>query len=211
MTSVVSICNLALSNLGKDNISALTEASAEAKACSQFYEHTRDTLLQAYPWRFAGKTQALAELVNDKPGAWGYAYKRPVDCLKIRWVRHEYSDLDLSRQDEAAQIANTYEVEGDKIYCGISPAMLRYTFRLTDPAKFPPLFVDALSMSLAVRLAMPLTRDVKLRSDAYQLAQVTRGQAEMADANEVRENSDFRSEYVDVRNEYEGGGTYKNG
>ncbi len=44
MASVVSICNLALSNIGKDNINALTDAGAEARACSQFYEHVRDMM-----------------------------------------------------------------------------------------------------------------------------------------------------------------------
>jgi hypothetical protein len=68
MSSIVSICNLALSNLGKDNISALTDEGAEARACNQFYDHVRDTLLQVYPWSFAGKTASLAEVTNDKAG-----------------------------------------------------------------------------------------------------------------------------------------------
>src|SRR6187402_875820 len=94
MSSIVSICNLALSHLGKDNISALSDAGAEARACNQFFEITRDTLLQVYPWRFAGKTASLAEITNDKPGSWAYAYNRPTDCLKIRWLRPEYSLTD---------------------------------------------------------------------------------------------------------------------
>lgn len=201
MTSVVSICNLALSNLGKDNISAIDEASAEAKACRQFYEHTRDTLLQVYPWGFAGKTQSLAELTNDKPGAWGYSYKRPVDCLKVRWLRQAYSTVELYPQDEGVQQQNRYEIEGERIYCGIAPAYLRYTWRIIDPTKFPPLFVDALSAALTVRLAMPLTRDPKVRTDAYQFAQAARLAAEMADANEERHTSDISTEFVQVRSD----------
>ena len=46
MSSVIAICNLALSNVGKDNISSLDEAGAEARACRQFYDLTRDALLQ---------------------------------------------------------------------------------------------------------------------------------------------------------------------
>ncbi len=198
MVSVVSICNLALSNLGKDTINALSEASAEARACNQFYEHTRDTLLQAYPWRFAGKTQALAPLTNDKPGQWAYAYKRPNDCLKVRWVRPRYSadDFPLSKQEE---ISFPYEVEGETIYCNVEAAFLRYTFLLTDPTKYSPLFVEALAWALTVRLAMPMTRDIKQRNDAFKLAQMSRGEAETADANEVRETSDHDSEFVQGR------------
>lgn len=201
MTSVVSICNLALSNLGKDNIDDLAELSAEARACNQFYAHTRDTLLQAYPWRFAGKTQSLALVANDRKGDWLYAYDRPNDCLKIRWVRPAFSEDDpvpkaLNPHDE---FKHPYDAEGGRIYCNLSPAFLRFTFRLTDPTRFSPLFVDALSWHLAVRLAMPLTRDPKVRADAYELARAMQTTAEVADANEVRETSDIESDLVKGR------------
>ena len=188
MTSIVSICNLALSNIGKDNIQALSDAGAEARACRQFFDHTRDLLLQAYPWRFAGKTQSLAEVPNDKPGAWKYAYRKPTDCLKIREVRPEYSELDVDISSaKTDDYGIKHDIEGDTIYCDISPAFLRYTYRLTDPTKFSPLFVEALGWHLAVRLAMPLTRDPKVRSDAFQIANGQQASAQMADANEVRE------------------------
>lgn len=196
MASIVSICNLALSNLGKDNISALSEATAEARACNQFYEHARDLLLQGYPWRFAGKTASLAEVTNDKPGAWSHAYNRPVDCLKVRAVRPQYSTVDPCQQTAAEENANPYDIEGGTVYCNLSPAFLRYTFRLTDPTKYSGLFIEALSWHLAVRLAMPLTRDPKMRADTWQLAMRTQAAAEAADANEVRENSDHESELV---------------
>jgi len=201
MTSIVSICNLALSNIGKENISDLSEPTAQARACNQFYEHTRDVLLQGYPWRIAGKTQSMAALANDKPGAWGFAYRRPNDCLKVRWVRREYSTDDPRPQSLQQEISNPYDIEGETFYCNLSPAFLRYTFRLVDPTKFSPLFVEALSWHLAVRLAMPLTRDPKVRADAFQLATRTQGAAEAADANEVRETSDIESDFLKGRTE----------
>ncbi|RJT42008.1 hypothetical protein D3227_04840 [Mesorhizobium waimense] len=201
MSSIVSICNLALSNLGKDNISALTDAGAEALACNQFYDHVRDTLLQVYPWSFAAKTASLAEVANDKVGSWGYAYRRPTDCLKVRYVRPAYtenqtSDLTAAKSDA---FGFAHEIEGQTIYCDLSPAFLRYTYRLTDPTKYTPLFIEALSWHLAVRMAMPLTRDPKVRADAYQLAQATQNTASAADANEDRETSDHDSEFVTER------------
>ncbi len=198
MASVVSICNLALSNIGKDNINALTDAGAEARACSQFYDHVRGTLLQGYPWRFAGKSVSLAEVANDKAGQWSHAYKRPTDCLKVRWVRPAYSE-DNGKLSEQEEIEFPYEIEGDTIYCDLSPAFLRYTFDLSDPSKFSPLFVDAMSWHLAVRLAMPLTRDPKIRADAWQVANSMTGKAEMADANETRANYDHESDLARAR------------
>lgn len=205
MTSVVAICNLALSNVGKPNINSLDEATAEARACNQFYAHVRDVLLSAYPWRFANKTAALAEVTNDKPGTWGHAYVRPNDCLKVRWVRPVYGEETFYVQDGTCEGNATarhqypFELEGSRIYTNLSPALLRYTARIEDATKYPPLFVDALAWHLAVRLAMPLTRDPKIRAEAFQLAQEMQGAAEMADANEVRHTSDTEAEIAAVR------------
>jgi len=200
MTSIVSICNLALSNIGKDNISSISDPEPEARACNQFYEHVRDMLLQAYPWRWAGKTVSLAEVANDKPGAWGYAYQRPTDCLKVRYVRPEYSEQDIDLADAKLDAFGVmHEIERDRIYTDISPALLRYTYRVTDPTKFPPLFVEALAWHLSVRLAMPLTRDPKVRAECFTIANGMQATAQMQDANEERESSDAASDLVESR------------
>jgi len=206
MASVVSICNLALSNVGKKNITDLTEKSAEARACNQFYAHTRDVLLQSYPWKAAAKTLSLGEIDNDKPGAWRYAYTRPSDCLQVRWIRPRYAsdgvNLDACGPDLdtiGRELQYPYELEGDALYCNLSPALLRYTFRLVDPTKFSPLFVETLAWHLAVRLAMPLTKDPKIRADALTVAKNTQASAEAADANQERHSSDIMSDFISVR------------
>lgn len=185
MSSIVAICNLALSNIGKQNISSLTEASAEARVCRQYYDVTRDMLLQGYPWNFAGKAQSLAQVSNDRQGMWRFAYARPQDCIKIRGV---VPRLDQGYAPNDAAIKTPYHVDGGLIYCDLSPAVLLYTFRQADPTKYSPLFIDALSWHLAVRLAMPLTRDPKIRADAWQVANNVTGQAQEIDASEERYN-----------------------
>lgn len=198
MTSVVSICNIALSNLGKDNIAALTEPTPEARACRQYYDFERDLMLQSYPYRFAGRTVALAEITNDKPGAWLRAYQRPVDCLRVRWVRPEYSEIDPP-QTHHEEILNPFEIEGETIYCNLSPSFARITARVTDPSRLPPLVVDLLAWRLTARIAMQLTRDVKLRDDAMKYVADAKAAAQEADANEVRETSDHPSDLLEAR------------
>lgn len=206
MASVVSICNLALSNVGKDNINDLTEKSAEARACNQFYAQTRDTLLQSYPWKAARKTLSLGEITNDKPGVWKHAYMQPSDCLQVRGIRPLYADdtsagaLDFTQMDDGGREAlHPYELEGETLYCNLSPCLLRYTARLTDPTRFSPLFIEALSWHLAVRLAMPLTRDPKIRADALTIARTMQAAAEQADVNQVRQTSDTSTDFLTVR------------
>lgn len=201
MSSVVFICNLALSNIGKtDNIVALTEASAAARACNQFYEHTRDVLLQAYPWRFAGKTASLAEVTNDMPGRWGHAYQRPTDCLKVRWLRPAYSENEPQPTTMQQETSYPHDIQGQTLYTDLSPAFLRYTQRLTDPTKYSATFIDALAWHLAVRLVMPVgSKNAKDRSETLIVARQMQALAETLDANEVRETSDHSSDLVEAR------------
>lgn len=200
MTSIVSICNLALSNIAQTNIQDLDEGSAEAKLCKQFYEQARDTLLQVYPWRFARKTSSMAAVANSKDKRWAYAYKRPTDCLKARRVTDE-AHLDyLPYSNGVVAGGYAYDIEGTTVFCDLSPAFLDYTARVDDVTKFPPLFVEALAWHLAVRLAMPITKDPKKRADAFQLAMKMQNDAAASDANEVRETSDYPSEMMEARN-----------
>jgi hypothetical protein len=193
LTSKVGICNLALSNIGKPDIQDINEASAEALACKRFYDQTLAVLLEKYPWRWAQHTAALAEVTNTKSNRWLKAFRRPSDCRKLLYVCDE---LMLDADDRHA---SPYAIEGATIYCDIETAYAVYIKDQTDPTKFPALFVEALSWHLAVRLAMPLTRDPKMRADAYQLAERTTAMAEAMDANEQRENTDTFVEAIEVR------------
>lgn len=199
MTSTVEICNLALSNLGKDNINAIDEASNEARACRQFYPITLRMMLQSHPWKFASRTVSLAEVDNDKLGAWAYAYALPGDKLTVRHIRRAYVLDDPSPQTRQQELLNLYEIEGERLYCNLSPCLLHYVALIEDPEKFSSLFVDALAWHLAVRLAMPLTRDPNIRKAAFETATAMQSIAEANEANEERNWIDHDSEMVEVR------------
>ena len=49
MTSVVGICNLALTKLGAARITSLTDDTKQARALNAIYEATRDAELAAQP------------------------------------------------------------------------------------------------------------------------------------------------------------------
>ena len=201
MSSQVFLCNLALANLAMPPISTINGAEPEAVACKLFYGHVLRVLIHSYPWRFAQKTQALALVANDRPGRWGYAYARPTDCLKFHLVTDSAMAEYIPNTGDGAIVQGgfAYAVDGATIYCDVAEAYGVYTFDLTDPARFSPLFEEAFGWHLAVRLAMPLTRDPKIRADAYQLAMKTEAMAAVADANETRHTSDTPSEVIEAR------------
>ena len=86
MTSVVEICNLALTRIGAQTINSLAEASAQAIHCNLLFGPTRDAVLRQVPWRFATARQVLALLDETHPPEWAYGYKKPADCLAARYI-----------------------------------------------------------------------------------------------------------------------------
>ena len=83
MASVVDICNIALSNLGDQKISSLSDANERARVCHLRHEDVRDSVLRSHPWSCAIKRTQLAR--NDTAPVWGfdYAYSLPSDCLRV--------------------------------------------------------------------------------------------------------------------------------
>ena len=69
MSSVVQICNIALSNIGEQRITALTDNNERARLCNLRYDDVRDAVLRSYPFKVAVQRVELA-LSADAP-AWG--------------------------------------------------------------------------------------------------------------------------------------------
>ena len=68
MSSVIDICNLALSHLGDTATVASIdppEGSAQAEHCSRFYPVARDAMLELFNWKFATRRATLALLTAD--------------------------------------------------------------------------------------------------------------------------------------------------
>lgn len=176
MANTVSICNLALSHLGKPPINALTERSAEAVACNTFYNQARQTLLQSSGWTFAKRREPLAETTPDFIDRWAKTYLRPGDALSI---------LRVYPSGHAPYMGGPtppFEVREGRVYCNVDLAVCEYVFDQTDAGQFSPLFVDALSYWLAQLLSRPLTRSAKLTEEMRAEARNARSLAITADA-----------------------------
>lgn len=161
MATDISICNLALSHIGRGMINAFDERSAEARACNTFYDHARQTLLARSMWTFARKRAALAEITNDYVERWAHAYAEPGDSKGVLYLIGE-------RDPVNNPIPVEFEVKNGKVYANVSPAYVDYKIDITDPSKFSDLFVDALSYHLASYLARPLTKSAKLVQEMQQ-------------------------------------------
>lgn len=209
MASDVDICNAALGYLGDTaTVSALSppEGSAQAGHCSRFYPMARDSLLELHPWSFSMARITLALLDITPPSAWEFAYAAPDNLLSILSVLDPESFDDYSagiyqaynNKGAIALAAGSYTpqpfsvetINGtDVILTNQENAVLRYTMKVTDTTKFPPLFTEALTWLLASKLAGPLlkgTTGAEMAQNCLKAFQIWFGKATESDANDSR-------------------------
>ena len=159
MATVVDICNLALSHLGdKATVASIEppEGSPQASHCARFYPVARDFMLEAHDWGFNTARVRLADqsVAVPPPASWGVTYALPANCLRLLAVLPPDADSDDRQQAYVRESAGGVDV----IYCNQPDAVARYTWRVLDPTRFSPLFVDAEARLLASYLAGPVIK-----------------------------------------------------
>ena len=138
-TSVVDICNNALIRIGSKTITSLTDGDKVANSCNTIYEQTRDMLLRQHLWNFAIKRVVLASETDAPAFEFNNSFPLPSDFIRAKALEDQYSE---------------YKIEsGNKLVTNASSVKLIYVSRVTDVAKFDPLFVEALILMLAIKLS----------------------------------------------------------
>lgn len=171
--SIISICNSALVALGEDTIVALTDPTKRAVLCNSQYDPARRSALRAFPWNCAKTVALLAADATPPVAVFDNSFTLPADCLRV---------LELPDAGDAV-----WQVWGRKIMVnGASgPLTVMYLKDLADPTVFDPLLVDAMSLNLAITLALPLTQSVdKQKMVQAQLDQTLRD-ARLASSQEA--------------------------
>lgn len=193
MATQTDISNLALAALGDEaTVVSLDppEGSAQADHCAQWLPAARDAVLELHDWKFATRRVNGAPL-PPPTASWRYAYAKPAGCLRVRAVQAR--DVDSDTQTSGIQTAQPFDIEtlddGTEIILTDAPeAVIRYTAKITDVTKFPPLATQALVRMLASYLAGPVLKGDAGRSESraqLQLAQAWIIKAQASDANQV--------------------------
>ncbi len=142
---------MSLGRIGAKRLNVLaTDSSVEATHCNLHYEQTRDALLKSHIWRFALGRSELSEDTESPDFEWNHQYILPDDYL---------------RQVGLYGTENSYAMEGQRLLTNDDEVNLRYIRKITDPAKFTPLYVEVLVLQLAIKLVMPLSQDKVLRRE----------------------------------------------
>jgi hypothetical protein len=170
--SDVVIVNMALSHLGDAaNVSAIdpSDGSAQADHAAQFYAHTRDRLLEAFPWKFATRRSTLALRSGVTVGSWDYAYAEPNNCLRILAILPGT----YTKDNQSVKFDTETDTDGGGIVLtDAEDAVARWIARVTDPGKFTPAFTETLSWALASILAGPIIKGENGRAEAIRCQQM---------------------------------------
>lgn len=148
MSSDVEICNRALSKLGADRIVSIGQDSVEGREVDATYTMVRDAELRAHPWNFSIERAQLAADVTTPSFGPAYRYQLPSDFLRLL-----PDDPDRNLADSDLQIEGRYITSSET-----APLKIRYIKRVTDPAQFDALFVEALACKLAIEMCEKLTQ-----------------------------------------------------
>lgn len=187
MATIVDICNLALSRLGDEaTVSAIDppEGSAQATHCARFYPMALDTMLDSHYWAFATQRASLVQLSAEPAFGWLYAYAQPNNSINIIGI---YLPGALDDTNPQAFEMESLPDGSTIIYTNVADAVARYTIRATDPAKYQPLFVEALVWLLASNLAGPVLKGdegVKMTIQCYKMHKAALADAKTSDANQ---------------------------
>ena len=129
MTSTfVSISNRALTFLGAQPITSLSDDTKEARSCNRMFAQSRDHVLRSHPWNFALKRVALAASTTAPVWEYANAYDWPSDCLRI---------IEVDTLEEWAVEAKAIVTDEG------APLNILYVSQVTDPTLFDALFVEA--------------------------------------------------------------------
>jgi hypothetical protein len=185
MSSIIEICNRALTKLGSNRITSLNDNVKGARTMAANYDPVRRAAIRAHRWSFAIVRTTLPAM-SDAP-AWGFTkqYQLPADNLRVDQVdRYWVWFGNLFRGYTDSFDFTPYAIESGRILTNLSaPLKVRYSRDITDPNLFDTTFDEY----LACRLALEACEDLTQSSTKFQQieAQLKDAQMEAVRANAI--------------------------
>jgi hypothetical protein len=192
--ALIAACNEALAEIAAGSIVALDEGSIEARECARFAPTILLEMADWTVWPNLIKRAALAQVANDRPAEWNFAYAKPADFGEPIAIREKeeaagqlpiYSTPFTLPQQDRARIG--FIVEGDLIYTNVPQATFVYSASLLDLNQMTALMRRAFVCELAYRVSAPVSKlPANERAALEQKARMAKIEA-MADAENKTE------------------------
>ena len=186
MTSRLQIINSALSDVGgrplqSDPIDVVgvsggtsTQLNRLGNTVALLYPQVREASLAEHPWSWLMETASLVGIPNPRRPESApqgeplpAANEWPGEPYRFRW-RHPSPTLGavramFDRLNSDTPRVGDWKVEGRTVFTTFTPAVARFPREVSEPV-WPQLFVNAVILRLAERLAVPVAFDMELQS-----------------------------------------------
>ena len=152
MTPNIMIINLALSRIGLQPLTSLNDNNVRSRVASEVWDVAFRGFLSDYPWSFATRRAALAQLALEDDGE--KLYSLPNDFIKlieitkpvpqpsmVSWAFHKLNEYSIELVDTKRVIRTM-----------MTGVVIRYTSDDVNLAFFSPPALEAASLRLAVKL-----------------------------------------------------------
>lgn len=158
MASQVQICNLALSRLGANTITSLSDNTTEAKLCNTFFSDIADEVMAEGSWTSTIRRATLAKTTTTPAFGFDSEFQLPVDPKALKIL-----NIDNNKHGHCQ-----YRIEGDKLLSNDDNVKIRYIARLVDTEDWDIYLQRAFIARLTSELAYPLTGDDRKASGEFQ-------------------------------------------
>jgi hypothetical protein len=170
-TTDVELCNWALTEVGAQRITSLSDETKEALVCNEHYEKVKRYMLSIHPWNFNVTRAEFSEVLPAPDWGWDHKFQIPADCGQI---------LETENGDEE------YVVEGDEVLCDESTFKCLYASTTCSEANFRPYFEKAFALQLACTISYALVQNASLKELLKKDAEKALREARSFDAQEGR-------------------------
>lgn len=157
----VDLSNMALTMIGQQPISLLTDDNNRATMCNKRLGDVRDTVLRSHKWNAATKRATLAKTVTSPE--FGFANQFQLPTLFIKMIA-----TDLEGQAYKIEAGNE-STGGDSqiLLTDADTLKIVYVYQLTDVSKMDSTLKHAIACRLAADIALPLTGDLNISDMMY--------------------------------------------
>lgn len=166
MASVIQIANRALTKLGSNRITSLSDDVKAARSISSCFDDLRDDELRLNRWQFAMKRTSLAALSDSPEFGFNHQYALPADFLRLDMINDQYPATVMDNYIGTEVL--DYAIEGNLILTDIdAPLKLRYIARIEDPNSWDVNFREMLASRIAAEICEDLTQSDTKKQAAW--------------------------------------------
>lgn len=185
MPSETEIANRALDKLGAKIITALDDATENARVLNRMYVPVRDSMLRSHTWNCAKVRVVLAPLADAPAFDYDYQFQLPADCLRPLFP------------DDVTD----YSVEKGNVLLTNDGTTLNllYISKMDDPNEMDACFVEAFACKLAAEACEKITQSATKRKLAIEAYDDAMEVARKANAFESLPRLQDYSSWVDAR------------